>query len=454
LKARLPIALILSGLVALAAACSVNIPAATDKKLTKKPTSTPVVAVSAATPAPTDDPNAVVPVATPSKAAGPFDEAGLPGPPPPFRFPYAQAGVGWVYALHVKAGAFPVDGTATISVKTVLPTESVVQTVLKITAAFLGGGDKPNSSLATIKRSVENPFSLAALMASGKATAQASKLGGALETSSSIGKWNHERLHVDAGDYDCDKYLINEVAGPSITKVVLWIDQATGILVKQQIDSDKLPDLGSSLSIPAGIPLGKTTTTLSLKGKATGDMGVSDPTATGAIADPHASGAVTDPKASGASDPNASGAATPNPNASALAAMGACAGGRPQASPDVGSRGQGAYEGLLLPNGYLDSFGAEGAVTAAISALADKAGATASPSPTGSASTAPSPSPTGSASPVPSPSPTGSASPVPSPSATGSASPAPSGAANDWTTFKCLYPAALKVWRDKTGRTD
>ena len=103
---------------------------------------------------------------------------------------------------------------------------------------------------------------------------------------------------------------------PDIAVVLGIRDETTGALVKEQVDSDKPPDLGNSLPIPPGVQLGKTSTTLLLKSMATPG--------------PQAS---TSPKAS--ADANASGAASPSPSPTATADGGGSEAASPSPSPSA-----------------------------------------------------------------------------------------------------------------------
>jgi cell division septation protein DedD len=181
---------------------------------------------------------------------------------------------------------------------------------MALDSSLFGGGNKPTESEATIKRNVDNPFSLTALL-QGKAAGAAASAAPALDTSSTIRKWAKEPLQVDAGSFSTIKYFIDQKTGSDTTHITLWVDETTGAMVKEQVDSDKPPDLGNSLPIPPGVQLGKTSTTLILKSQAT--PGPTQSASPKASADPNASGAASpSPKAS--ADPNASGAASPSPS--------------------------------------------------------------------------------------------------------------------------------------------
>ncbi|MDB5096119.1 MAG: hypothetical protein JWM80_540 [Cyanobacteria bacterium RYN_339] len=314
MQARLSIAFVLTALVAGMAACDVQTTVVTGTKASKKPTaSASPVASPSATPVASASPS---PSAKPSGSPSPSEEPGLPGSPPPFKFPYTAVGQSSTYTLKVKAGAFPIGGTITIAVAAVSDTGATVKTTMALDSSLFGGGNKPTESEATIKKTVDNPFSLTALLQGktaalpGAAASAAASAAPAIDTSSTIRKWAKEPLQVDAGSFDTIKYFIDQKTGADITHVTLWVDEKSGQMVKEQVDSDKPPDLGNSLPIPPGVQLGKTSTTLLLKSQATpGPVTSSSPKAS---VDPNASGAAS-PTPTPTADTGASGAASPTP---------------------------------------------------------------------------------------------------------------------------------------------
>jgi hypothetical protein len=314
---RLSIAFVLTALVAGMAACTLDTTTQTSGKPTTKKSPSPAASASgkAASATPSTSPS---PSPTPTGSPSPSEEPGLPGSPPPFKFPYTAVGQSSTFTLKVKAGAFPIGGTITIAVTAVSDADAKVKTTMSLDSSLFGGGNKPTESDATIARTTDNPFSLTALLAGKAATASAAPQ---LDTSSTIRKWSKESLQVDAGTFQTVKYFIDQKAGTDVTHITLWVDEATGAMVKEQVDSDKPPDLGNSLPIPPGVQLGKTSTTLLLKSLATpGPQASSSPKAS---ADPNASGAASpSPSPTATTDGTGSGAASPSPSPTATATTG------------------------------------------------------------------------------------------------------------------------------------
>jgi hypothetical protein len=315
MQVRVSSALASTLLMVVMAACTVTTTPTTTKDTKKKGSPSPAAASStAAKPSATPTPK---PSTKPSGSPAPSEEPGLPGTPPPFKFPYSTAGRSWNYVLKVKAGAFPLSGSITMTVAAVGEADATVKSALNLDSSLFGGGSKPTDFSAKIKKDVDNPFSLAVLLSgadvAGTAAASAKPK---IDTSSTIDKYNKDKITVEAGDFQCVRYYITQKAGADNTRVILWIDEATGDMVKEQVDSDKPPDLG--LPIPAGVQLGKTSTTLTLKSVANGTPPPSS--------SPKPNGSAT-PKASTSPDGTSTGAASPSPSPSPSATTDATSSG-------------------------------------------------------------------------------------------------------------------------------